>query len=65
MMAYSSEKSQEARRGFLDPRTKLALVLLLAVFVMGGLGGDALRPVKTALSVLPFLLLLVQREWKR
>ena len=64
-MAYSSEKSQEARRGFLDPRTKLALVLLLAVFVMGGLGGDALKPVKTVLSVLPFLLLLAQREWKR
>ena len=45
-MAYSSERSQDARRGFLDPRTKLALVLVLAVFVMGGLGGEALRPVE-------------------
>ena len=64
-MAYSTEKSQEKRRGFLDPRTKLALVLILALFVMGGLGGDALKHVKTALSALPFLLLLVERQWRR
>ena len=64
-MAYSSERSQEARRGFLDPRTKLALVLILALFVMGGLGGEALRPVKTVLSALPFLLLLIERQWAR
>ena len=64
-MAYSSEGSQEARRGFLDPRTKLALVLILAVFVMGGLGGEALRSVKTVLSALPFVLLLVERQGKR
>ena len=64
-MAYSSERSQDARRGFLDPRTKLALVLVLAVFVMGGLGGEALRPVKTVLSALPFALLLAERQWKR
>ena len=64
-MAYSSERSGGARRGFLDPRTKLALVLLLAVFVMGGLGGDALRPIKTVLSALPFALLLIERQWRR
>ena len=64
-MAYSSERAQEKRRGFLDPRTKLALVLLLAVFVMGGLGGEALKPFKTILSALPFGLLLIERQWKR
>ena len=64
-MAYSSEKAQETRRGFLDPRTKLALVLVLALFVMGGLGGDQLKGIKTILSVLPFLLLLIERQWKR
>jgi len=64
-MAYSSERSQEARRGFLDPRTKLALVLILALFVMGGLGGEALRSIKTVLSALPFALLLAERQWKR
>lgn len=64
-MAYSSEQAQEKRRGFLDPRTKLALVFVLAVFVMGGLGGEQVRPLKTVLSALPFLLLLAERQWKR
>ncbi len=64
-MAYSSEQAQEKRRGFLDPRTKLAVVLVLAVFVLGGLGGDQLRQIKAVLSVLPFLLLLAERQWKR
>ena len=63
-MGYSSERSQEKRRSFIDPRTKLALVLLLAVFVMGGLGGEQISPIKTVLSVLPFLLLLAERQWK-
>ena len=64
-MAYSSECSQEKRRGFLDPRTKLALVLVLALFAMGGLGGDQLKAIKSVLSALPFLLLLIERQWKR
>lgn len=64
-MIYSSEQAQEKRRSFLDPRTKLAIVLVLAVFVMGGLGGDQVKPIKTVLSVLPFLLLLAERQWKR
>ncbi len=64
-MTYSSERSREERRGFLDPRTKLALVLILALFVMGGLGGDQLKPIKTVLSALPFLLLLIERQWGR
>ena len=64
-MAYSSERVQEKRRGFLDPRTKLALVLVLAVFVMGGLGGEQLKGIKTILSALPFVLLLIERQWKR
>lgn len=64
-MVYSSAVSQEKRRGFLDPRTKFALVLVLAVLVMGGLGGSQMKPVKVILSVLPFLLLLIERQWKR
>lgn len=61
---YSSEASQKKRRGFLDPRTKIVIVLLLAVFVLGGLGGSQMRPVKTVLSALPFLLLLIERQWR-
>lgn len=64
-MAYSSERNQEKRRGFLDPRTKLALVLVLAVFVMGGLGREQMKGIKTILSVIPFVLLLIERQWKR
>ena len=64
-MAYSSERAREKQRGFLDPRTKLALVLVLALFVMGGLGGEQLKDIKTILSVLPFVLLLIERQWKR
>ena len=64
-MAYASKSSQEKRRGFIDPRTKLALILVLAVFVMGGLGGARMQPVKVILSVLPFVLLLAERQWLR
>ena len=63
--SYSVKAAQEGRRSFLDPRTKLALVLTLALFVLGGLGGERMEPVKTVLSALPFLLLLLGREWKR
>ncbi len=62
-MAYSSKKAQESKRGFLDPRTKLALTLLLAVFVMGGLGGDGIKPFRNAASFIPFALLLAERRW--
>ena len=64
-MSYSSRASQERRRGLLDPRTKLALVVLLALFVLGGLGGEKMTGVKNLLSVLPFLLLLAERQWGR
>lgn len=63
-MNYSSKVAQEKRRAFLDPRTKLALVLALAVFVLGGLGGNALGPLSYILSALPFLLLLQAKKYK-
>ena len=63
-MAYSAEASQERRRSFLDPRTKIFMVLTLAVFVMGGLGGEKLQLVKLILSLLPFILLLIERRWQ-
>ena len=62
---YSSEAAQEKRRGFLDPRTKIALTITLAVFVLGGLGGPVMEPVKTVLSAVPFLLLLLEKQWRR
>ena len=65
MIKYSSESAQKKRRGFLDPRTKIALTVLLAVFVLGGLGGPAMEPVKTIPSGVPFLLLLIEKQWSR
>ena len=64
-MLYSSELAQEKRRGFLDPRTKIALTVCLAVFVLGGLGGPVMEPVKAVLSAFPFLLLLIEKQWIR
>ena len=64
-MEYSSKQSQEKRRGFIDPRTKLALILILALFVMGGLGGEQMQPLKMILSALPFALLLAEKQWMR
>ncbi len=64
-MSYSSTISQEKRRSFLDPRTKLVLIVFLAVFVLGGLGGEQIKPFKIILSILPFLLLLLEKQWKR
>lgn len=64
-MSYSSQAAQESKKGLLDPRTKLAIVLILAIFVLGGLGGPHMEPVKTVLSIVPFLLLLIERQWVR
>lgn len=63
-MAYSSQTAQDERRSLFDPRTKLAAVIVLALFVLGGLGGSPMEPVKTVLSALPFLLLLAERQWR-
>ena len=64
-MAYSSQAAQNKRRSFLDPRVKIALVVLLALFVMGGVGGARMKDISFALSVIPFVLLLIEQQWKK
>lgn len=64
-MAYSSLAAQKNKRSFLDPRVKLTLVILLAFFVMGGVGGARFYYVRIALSVIPFVLLVVERQWQK
>ena len=54
-MEYSSKQSQ----------AKLALILILVLFVMGGLGGEQMQPLKMILSALPFALLLAEKQWTR
>lgn len=45
-------------KSVLDPRTKLALLITIAVFVLGGTGGESMRTFRIVLSVLPFVLML-------
>lgn len=56
-MAYSSLATQKNKRSFLDPRVKIVLVLLLAIFVMGGVGGARMKDISFVLSIIPFVLL--------
>lgn len=51
------------RRSFLDPRTKLLLVLMLALFVLGQLGGMLVPWIKPVLSAVPFVLLLIEKKF--
>ncbi|MGH4121906.1 MAG: energy-coupling factor transporter transmembrane component T [Clostridium sp.] len=48
----------------LDPRTKLLLLLTIAVFVVGGAGGGIITYALPLLSVIPLLLLLLARRFK-
>lgn len=64
-MAYSSQAAQKNKRSFLDPRVKIVLVLLLAIFVMGGVGGARMKDISFVLSIIPFVLLLIEQQWKK
>jgi len=57
----------ENRGLLLDPRTKLAVMLTLVVFALGGTGSDiqAVRIGTIALSILPIVLLLTAKQWKK
>lgn len=47
-----------------DPRTKLFLLLTIAIFVLGGAGGDVLNPYMPCFCAVPFLLFLLWKKWK-
>jgi len=64
-MKYSSKLLQEKRRGFLDPRIKILFVLILAIFVLGGVGDSYFNYIRFLLSILPFILLLIEKQWKK
>lgn len=57
----------ENRGLVLDPRTKLAVMITLVVFALGGTGSDiiAVRIGTVILSVLPIVLLATARQWKK
>lgn len=54
----------KTKRGFLDPRTKLLLVLIEAVLVLATAGGEKLLWFRLFFTVLPFLLLLTAKRYK-
>lgn len=64
-MAYSSLAAQKNKRSFLDPRVKIVLVLLLAIFVMGGVCGARMKDISFVLSIIPFVLLLIEQQWEK
>ncbi|MCR4794324.1 MAG: energy-coupling factor transporter transmembrane protein EcfT [Ruminococcus sp.] len=57
----------ENRGLVLDPRTKLAVMITLVVFALGGTGSDiaAVRVGTVALSALPIVLLATAKQWKK
>ena len=57
----------ENRGLVLDPRTKLFVMITLVVFALGGTGSDiaAVRYGTTAVSILPLLLLMTAKQYKK
>lgn len=50
-----SKKTEQGLR--LDPRTKLLLIFIISIFVMGGTGGEAMGLIRLALCTVPAILL--------
>lgn len=48
-----------------DPRTKLFLLLTVAIFVLGGAGGDMADILQPCFCAIPFLLFLAAKKWKK
>lgn len=59
---FAGEK--ESRGIVLDPRTKLAVLVTIAVFILGGSHEGVMQYYIVLLAALPLLLLLVARRWK-
>ena len=52
------------KKNLLDPRTKLLLIFVEAVFVLAFAGGKSLFWFRTVFAVLPFLLLVTAKRYK-
>jgi len=55
-----SKKTEQGLR--LDPRTKLLLIFIISIFVMGGTGGEAMGLIRLVLCVVPAILLLTSKQ---
>ena len=57
--------SQKEEFGILlDPRTKLAVLITIAIFILGGSFESVMQYYMILLAAIPLLLLLVSRKWK-
>ena len=62
-MAREILLSKKADTGLrLDPRTKLLLIFIISIFVMGGTGGEAMGLIRLALCTVPAILLLTSKQ---
>jgi energy-coupling factor transport system permease protein len=57
--------SQKSSNGILlDPRTKLAVLITIAIFILGGSYEGVMQYYTIALAAIPLLLLLTTKKWK-
>lgn len=57
----AQQKTEQGLR--LDPRTKLLLIFIISIFVMGGTGGEAMGLIRLVLCAVPALLLLTSKQF--
>lgn len=64
-MDYKVLQANTDKRGLvLDPRTKLLLLITMATFVLGGIGGKASQFIVPYLCCIPFVLFLTSKKYK-
>ncbi|MDO5294078.1 MAG: energy-coupling factor transporter transmembrane component T [bacterium] len=52
------------KRSKLDPRTKLLMLIMMALFVLGSAGGERMSVVRYFFTLLPILCLLIEGKWR-
>lgn len=51
------------RQTRLDPRTKLLLLFMIAIFILGGVGGSRMWLCNIILCLMPLVLLMLHKQW--
>lgn len=64
MQGQMLQADVENRGVVLDPRTKLLMLITMAIFVIGGTGGDRLDRFMPCFCAVPLILLLLSKKWK-
>lgn len=64
-MEHSILQTNVADRGLvLDPRTKMLMLLNMAIFVLGSAGGERVQALTPLFLAMPAVLLLTAKKWK-